>query len=519
MSRRRLLRHGWRAPAVGLPMASVLGLTALPAPAQDAATSSGSGRTLAIVPTLSVVETFTDNRFLAAGDRQSSLITQASPGVRVSARSGKVQGDLDYSLNGYAYTRGSGGNDLQNSLNGRLHAEAVENWAFIDASATINQQSISALGTQAPDLSLQNANQSEVATYSVSPSLRGSFAGLADYDARASYQVVRSDGFDAANARTNTASFRLRADPSNAGRLGWGATAQHEGNAYATTRSTASNRAEGTLIYATSPELNFTASAGRESSNLVSLDKETATTWGAGFDWHPSERTKVGFTREKRSFGNSHSGVVEFRTPRTVWRYIDTESLATSASTSIGSTQTAYDLLFTQLASFYPDPALRAQMVDAALARSGIGRGTLVNGGFLSAAPSVQRRQEASVAFNGLRTTTIITVFQTRTAQVDPLTRAPDDLSTQGTIRQRGVGATLSHRLTPESSANLSLTLLSSSAAATSLATRQRSVTLGWTTRLGPHTNLSLSARHVAFSSSTEPYRESALIAGLGFEF
>ncbi len=514
---RRSLRKTLRAPAVGIPMVGLLGIATLPAPAQDAPTADATGRALAVVPTFSAQTTLTDNRFLTANDRQSSIIGELSPGLHVAGRTGRIQGQLDYALNGFVYSHGSGPNNLQNALDGKLHAEAVDNWLFIDAAANISQQSISAFGTQSPDPALQNANQSEVATYSLSPSLRGSLAGIASYDLRAGYQALHSDGFDAANSRTRTAALNLHSEHSASARLGWGLALTHEGDAYERSRSTVSDRASATLNLSATPELVFSLSAGREATNLASVDKESSPTWGVGLDWRPSERTHVSLERDKRFFGESHAAILEYRTPRTAWRYADTQDVSTPSATGTGSTQTAYDLLFAQYASMYPDPALRAQMVTAALARNGIGRGSLVNGGFQSSAPSLQRRQEFSVALNGLRTTTLLTAYQTRTSNLDPLASVTGDLSTQGTVTQRGLGATLSHRLTPQASATASLMLLKSTASATSLATDQRSLTLGWSTQLSAHLSLSLSARHTAFSSTTSPYHESAVIAGLNF--
>src|SRR5512143_3796182 len=48
-----------------------------------------TGRTFSIVPTFSITETFTDNRDLTSTNRQSDLITQVSPGLRMTSTGGR----------------------------------------------------------------------------------------------------------------------------------------------------------------------------------------------------------------------------------------------------------------------------------------------------------------------------------------------------------------------------------------------------------------------------------------------
>ena len=63
--------------------------------------------------------------------------------------------------------------------------------AFIDASASITQENISALGQRSADPALVNANRTEVASARVSPYLRGTLASLVDYEARLTLAVVK----------------------------------------------------------------------------------------------------------------------------------------------------------------------------------------------------------------------------------------------------------------------------------------------------------------------------------------
>ena len=186
------LRSSCIAHAIGRPLCGILGLAALGAGAQD----SGVRPTLTFTPELSIQETLTTNSHLTSNGK-TDLITEIGPELRVSSSAGRVKGFLDYAVKGVAYARESSANNVQQLLNAAGTAEAIENWAYIDASASISQQNISALGTQSPDSSLINSNRTEVTSVNVSPYLRGHIGNLASYDARLTWQSTHSDASSA----------------------------------------------------------------------------------------------------------------------------------------------------------------------------------------------------------------------------------------------------------------------------------------------------------------------------------
>ena len=100
-------------------------------------------------------------------------------------------------------------------------------------------------------------------------------------------------------------------------------------------------------------------------------------------------------------------------------------------------------------------------------------------------------------------------------------TRPPSQevsISLNGTVHQRGYSLTLVHLLTPVSNLSLSLTQTRSTGR-NSLSTGLRSATAQWSTKLGPRATFSLLGRRVHFTSSTQPYDESALIGTFGTTF
>ena len=514
MMRTRSMRHNLVPPFIRIPVAGLLSAIAFNASSQEAV----ANRSLSIYPSLAVTQTFTDNRLLSRDDRQAELITQISPSLHFNRNSGRIRGHLDYSFNTYIYARDSAANNFQNSLSAALHVDAIENWAFLDATALISQQSISAFGAQSPDPALKTSNQSEVSSYSVAPYVRGAVPGILNYQAAANYSITRGGSFSAANSSSTGVNASLGSDRSLA-RLGWSANVSRQTINFDQGRRTESDRFNGNLLFAVNPELRVSAKAGRESNNYQFADHSSYSTWGYDINWRPNERARFSFDSERRFFGNSHSIVVEYRTPKTVWNYLDSRNISAGSPTDSRVVVTTHDLLFAQFASVAPDPIQREILVNNYLLSNGINPGALVTGGFLTSAVSLQRRQALSLALTGLRDTVILTAFKTENSALDSLAPRTDDLAAGGAIRQLGWGINVSHRLTPVSALNLSISQLKSSASVGTQASNQRSITATWTGRLNSRMNLSLAARHVIFDSSTVPYNESALVAGLTFHF
>jgi len=507
------LRSTCIAHAIGPPLCGILGLVALGAGAQE----SGARPTLTFTPELFIQETLTNNSHLTSGNGKTELITELTPELRLGSNAGRIKGFLDYAVRGLVYARESSANNIQQILSAAGTAEAVENWAYVDASATISQQNISALGTQSPDSSLINSNRTEVTSVNVAPYLRGHLGNFADYDARLIWQSTRSDASNA-DSTTTTAMLRLASDRSLA-RLGWSADLSHQAIEFRAAGTNQTDRANGGLTYAATPELRFSAKAGHEINDLVTVTKKGYNTHGWGVTWSPSERTRLDAEREKRFFGNSHSVRFEHRMPRSVWTYTDTRDVSTDAGTSAPAGTTVFDLLFTQAASLVPDPVQRAAYVDAFLASNGLTRASLITGGFLTSAASVQRHQDLSFATLGVRTTLIVSAFRNDARRLDSTAVVTDDLSNGNLLNQKGLSVNVSHQLTPLSALSVLASLTKTGASLGLQGSDLKLLTTTLTSRVRQNADLSLSARHAVSSGTASSYTESAVLASLRLRF
>ncbi len=501
-------------------MVRVLGLAAFATGAQEIAAQTAAGRSgFSLVPSLSVRETLTSNVRLESSNGRSDLVTEISPQVRLNSNAGRIKGSFDYSLRGVAYARETSSSELQQALSAQGVWEAIEKRAYIDASASISQQSISALGTRSFDNALIDSNRTEVTSFQLSPYVVGQLGSFANYEARWTWASTSSKESDS-ESTSQQASLRISSDTATFARLSWQVDLSHQTSEFGGRDSRKQESVNGTLFYAVTPETRLLARAGRESNDLTGAGTEQYSTWGFGGTWAPSQRTRLEVSRDHRFFGNAYNVRFNHRAPRSVWTFSTGQDVNTSALTSGGvSPRTVFDLLFEQFASIAPDPVQRTALVDSFLQNNGLTRTSLATGEFLTSAATIQRRKTFSVALLGLRSTVLFSAFHNESRSADPSATGIGDLSNGNNLRQRGLSVNLSHRLTPQQALSMDFSLTNTNGTLDDRSTDLRSLTATWTNRLNKDVDLTLLARRTLFGSSTDPYNESALVANLRMRF
>lgn len=489
----------------------------LGANAQDAENTGGKPA-VTITPRVSVTETFTSNALLQSRNARSEWITQVSPGIRLASQGGRLRGSLDYSLNEFAYARGTQGRQRQNALNASGVAELVDAALFLDVSGQVSQQSVSALATPTNVAGGANGNSTETSTFRLSPYWRGVLGGVVEYEARYGWTDTQADSANASDVRTREWSLKLAGVVS--GPMSWSADVASKRLSYSLGRPLADDRIQGAVSYAYSPQLSFTALASRYADNYATVALDRQFSVGLGFNWALSPVTKMGGQLERRTFGNSHNLSFEHRTARTAWRFSDSRSVtaapAQSGTTVVGSLS---DLLFAQFAGTEPDPLKRAALVDQFMLTNGLSSDAKVISNFLSSSATLQRRQEASFVLLGVRDTVTFVLSRSASSKLDTVVLAFDDFTNNNIVRQTGFTSSYAHRLTPDWAVNLGASLQRSSGSAAASSTTLRSLDLSLVGRLGRQLNGSIGARRVWFDHSTNPYSETAVIGGLSVQF
>ena len=497
---------GWRmlcARFLALGAATLAFVWAAPTSAQD----GGVNRVFAITPAFSVTQTYTDNRDLRSVAPQWELITQISPGVHIHSRSGRVQGSLDYALNAIVYAQDSSHNQLQNALRATMAAEVIERMAFLNATANVSQQNISAFAVQSNDPLSVNSNRSEVRNLTVTPVLRGRVAGEVDLEARLTYAKSNGAASNSIDSTSNTGSVSASG---RSGALGWTVSTSESTFDNSGGRKTNQDSTNASLRYTTPGDLSFSLRYGRETNNVLTAQNRSNATWGLGAEWLPSPRTQVSLQADKRYFGNSHTVSVQHRLQRSLLRFSDTRSASTDDGNSQRGSAATYDELDALIRPFEPDAAKRDLLVRTLLASQG---------GFLSKAVTLQRRQEASYALQGQRVNLAFTAFQTNTRRLDGLSSVIDDFSLVNRLQQHGYSFNGGYQLTPTSTVTLGYNRTTTADSGVQRGNDQRGVSLSLSTRIAMRVSLSLTARHVVFDSVAQPYNESSAVASLSFQF
>lgn len=474
-------------------------------------------RIVALEPRLSVQETVTDNHQPNDPQGSADAITRVTAGLGWRGRSGMVRGYVDYALTGVVYARHGERNELQNALSANVAADLIENRLQLLGSAAIARAAISAFGVQ-PGGAGENSNVTETRTLRLAPTLSGPLGPSVRYRASLAHALT-----SAANARqgdsTNT-SVSLQLGPAERARFGWTLDASSLVSDFKQGRRTRSDRLYGGLSAdLIQYDLRLSATAGSESTDMLSLDRRSYVTWGLGLRWTPSPNTRVEVDLEERFFGRSHQIVAEYRLPRTVLALRSARTLSTSGSQLAGQRGTYYSLLDTLLLAQQPDPALRDALVRQILARSGIDPNAVANIGALQSAATLQDQLELSALWTGVRQSLMLMVSRHSTRRVDALSNAADDLSQAERVRGSSLALNISHRLTPQSTLALQLGAQRSSGGRADLSSRQTQVELGWQTRLTNDSTASATLRRVHYTTGLRSDDETALTASYGVRF
>lgn len=485
-----------------LALASAL-VSAVPAWAQE---PRGGGIT--ITPSLGFGQSYSDNTGLTQFDKRSEAVTQITPAVRISSRTGRVQGSLDYALSAQVYANDTSRSGFTNALAAAFTVEAIEQVASVDVRGNISQESISAFGVQSPTPNLRDRNRTEVRSLSVSPFVRGRFSDLANVEARMTWTKTSSTSNQGTDATSLLALLRAYG---GRGPYGWSADVTDLTNDYELGRETSNQRVNLGVSYRPHYEWLLNARAGRETDTVRSLVRESTTNFGLGVTWTPTERTVINLQADRRFFGNGYSFSASHRMVRSLLRVSDTRDTSDNGANNRGlNFAGAYDALFQQLAPFIPDPALRDAQVRLILFQQG---------GFLTRAVSLQRRQDASVVLQGVKLTLSMTAFRSDSQRLDNTNTFSDDLLLAGRVRQHGYNLGASYTLSSIASASLGYTSTTTLGVNTLGGNQLKTLIASFNTQLARRVSFSLSARHVVFESTTQPYTENGGQASISLQF
>ena len=492
---------------------TLIGLVAL-TPGLVAAQSTA--RVAGLSPTFDSSLTYVDTRRFDTAPSLSELTTELRPGIQFRSRSGRLQGVASYSLGLVHRSRNDPAFEAQHQLSAALTGQLVENFAYVDVSASVGKQSISAFGQQSlPEQNASNPNRQEVGTLSISPSLRGTLGGVALYDLRLTAAGTNTRKSIVGDSTSTGGSFSLRSINRRA-LVGWGLNASSTTTDFRATGDSTNDRAYASIEFNPDVDLNFSVRAGRESTDIGLAQTQSSDTWGASARWSPSVRTVADFSTDRRFFGRSHGVSLSHRMPFSSLRFSSVRDITLSTNAnSLGQPLTLYDLFFAQFASQEPDPVLRQPLVLGFLAGLGLDPSASIGGGAINRGPTLLERNDLAWTYTARRLTLSAQAYASRTRQLEAVASAAGDFN----ARQHGYTGTVAYRLTPTASMSLLGSRLMTKPSAARPGTDLKSLSLTLSDRIGPRATAALNARYTVFNSAFTPYRETAVGASLGLRF
>jgi uncharacterized protein (PEP-CTERM system associated) len=478
---------------------------------------------------LTVRGLLTDNARLAPSDEDSAFILEASPNISVRRTAGRLKLSGNMELQGFKYFGIDAGSRVMPNLSLDGTGELADNLFFVDVNAQVRQQNISAV-RQSVDNALPSDDRAEVRAFRVSPYLRGRFANDTDWTLRYTLSRFSTDAATATNSTQHEVSAQASGGTGVTG-LSWGANVSQRRSDYGggATRSNFDGTTYlASLSYRFSPQWVASARAGYE-RNTVLASGRAGNRYGVGLGWNPTDRTTITADYDKRSFGNSYAYAFNHRTARTGLRLSYTSDVRTLTEELLGvgiiSGNDVFLSFFNSGAfASIEDPAQREAAVIAFMQSVGLWQngqpvGLAVPLNFISNRTFTERRLRATFSYAGRRNSLVISAYRSRRDDVSSGFTTSDDLAAGLGVDSSTVSVNLGHRLTPITSANLTV---SRSKGATVIGgdgdSIQHRYDLALSTRLRKDTSATVGLRHVTLDGSSD-YTENAVMAALGITF
>ncbi len=495
--------------------------------------TSADAETWRFVPSVSLAEIATDNVNLApSNEAKGDFVTQLTPSLvfsGIGARA-RIVGNVSVPILYYARTS-SENNNVYPLASVFGSVEAIEKWFYVDGVISITQPFLSPFGAQPTGLTNGTQNRYTQETYKVSPYIIGETPGNVRYEVRNNSYWSNASGVSATTSisgipvSTNNSytSEWLAKIESPVAPLGWFARADAVDVKFSNQNAQRMNIATAGPKYAYSPQLRLSLIGGYEDNRFPYAD-DAGGVYGAGIEWHPTERTNVVASVEHRFFGTGFLVNFDHRTPLSAGTFSASRGITTYAQqlASATGTSSVTGLLNQLFTSRIPDPKERQEAVDEFTQRQNLPATLSSAVNSYSEQVLLTENVSATAGLLGTRNNLFVTGYYLRTEPIsgagNPL---PPGLAAQNNNTQTGVNVVWSHNLTQTSV--LSFTGFAMRTKANSPytgETNQGGVRLDLVVPLSGHTTLATGARYQSLGSNITPgYTEAAIYAGLLYSF
>ncbi|MBV8665083.1 MAG: TIGR03016 family PEP-CTERM system-associated outer membrane protein [Burkholderiaceae bacterium] len=481
---------------------------------------------LQFTPTVTLNETYTDNVSLASDAlAKSELITEVTPGFTMQDNSARLKLSANYQYNYFDYSdkEVANTNKSTSTLMANMKASLVPELFFLDSTASISQQALSAFGPQVADNSYSSVNRAELRSYVLSPYMVDRLGSEAVAQLRYTYSSMNTGASVLGNSHADGVTLDL-ASGTAFQRLTWDLMVNHQTIQNPVESGISSETASAKADFFLVPTFALTGNVGFDKYDYQALPGEDSkgNFWLVGFDWTPSSRTNLQASAGRRYFGSTYNLALRLHSRHTVWSasYNDTVTNTTSQAATPSGINSAS--LLTQLdSSTITDPGVLQQTVASFLNQTGTPAMLANNLNFYSYSFFRQRSWQAAAAFNGARSTLLLSLVDTEQTslsaqQADSLLLGVNGLFLNQNDRQLSGMATWNYKLTTLSNAFLNYTQSRVTALSTDLTTTSKLLLIGVNTQLRHNVRGMIEIRRNegdAGEGTLAHYRENAILA------
>jgi uncharacterized protein (PEP-CTERM system associated) len=449
-------RHARRAPwACAWAFASWCGAAWPQAATPDAAPAAP-----AVVnrpPSLSVGATMaaTNNGGLDENGRQQfDFITAIRPELEIVHAAPGLSVNVHAAANLVDYANGGQSNGVLPDARGTVDSTLLDRWLYFNVAAYVRSAESDPFGVRTDDLIA--ANRQVESGFLAAPFLQHDFGPNSSVLARQQFATTRNDAGSGARLSSNLTLLRFERRPTP---LGLSADVSrldnHASNQGDSHYSLTTARLRGALLVG--GEVEIGALVGKDRSDYLD-SRHTDPLYGGALDWNPGPRTHFEFELEHRYFGQSGTLRFDHRTPFLALALV-LRRQPVDAGASFGAPGQGADLrsaLNAILTTRYPDPGVRAGVVDGLVSGSGLNPETTGAVNIIGDYPQLQTAAQADLTLLGTRNTLKLTVYGMTTRMLmrdgEPVA-APS--TTDADTRQRGATLQFERRIGPHLSAAL----------------------------------------------------------------
>jgi uncharacterized protein (PEP-CTERM system associated) len=469
------------------------------------------------------VDVLATNNVNLVGDanKKSDVVLTLTPQLQATGIGSNYRFQGDIGFDGVTYLGRSEGDHLYPRMRLALNSELIDRLAYLDVAADADTTAQSAFGALGDGTN--TVNRTTFTRERISPYIRRELSSRSVFLARSDNSWTQTGNAvgtgQSRNARVRSDIVRYELLPQPFGlQAQWADADTHSSDTTLGNIGDATFSAERvSLLWGPSPEFYLGITGGRDHAKYGTTDTDN-TLRGVLFRWQPTLRTNLGGSVEKRFFGTGWNARFSHRSPFVALSASTSRDAATYASqlSDVSLDSSVASLLDASLSTRITDPIERQQAVQEALRQRSLPSTQLGAATLATLRPRLVQLSDVSATFLGTRHTVVLRVFQSTTTDLLSAGETAD-VTTSANARQRGGSVTVSRRLTPETTLDLSLfhTRVQGFETTAGRRTVNKSYRLGMSHNLSARTTLAAGLRRRLIDSTVVvPAQETAVYIG-----